>query len=56
MGERREDYSFFVGDDADFDAYLAKMARPRTWGDELSLRAACDAAEARVAELKASAD
>ena len=43
MTARRDEYSFFVGDDAEFSEYLEKMAKSRTWGDEPSLRAACDA-------------
>ena len=36
------EYSFYIGDDDEWRRYLAKMATSRTWGDELTLRAACD--------------
>jgi hypothetical protein len=37
----REEFECFLGED--FDSYLTSMARLGTWGDELTLRAACDA-------------
>jgi hypothetical protein len=37
----REEFEPFLGED--FDAYVSSMSRPGTWGDELTLRAACDA-------------
>ena len=30
------------GQAADFERYMKRMARDRTWGDELTLRAICD--------------
>jgi hypothetical protein len=35
-------YSFYVGEEADWRAYLHRMANLRTWGDELTLRGASD--------------
>ena len=37
-----QSYSFFVGEEVDWQRYLRRMATPRTWGDELTLRAAAD--------------
>merc|ERR1711908_184830 len=37
-----DEYSFFVGDDADWQQYLSDMAQNRTWGDKLTLRAASE--------------
>jgi len=40
LDARSEEFSFFVGDDAEWARYLASMRALRTWGDELTLRAA----------------
>lgn len=40
---RADEYSFYVGDEGEWRAYLSKMALDRTWGDELTLRAASEA-------------
>lgn len=43
MRAHEDEYSMYVGDTADWEAYLAKMSRTRCWGDELTVRAASDA-------------
>ena len=42
MIERKAEFSCFFPGRA-FDRYLTKMARSREWGDELTLRAICNA-------------
>ena len=42
LAANAENYSFFIGEDAEWQQYLQRMARPRTWGDELTIRAAAD--------------
>jgi hypothetical protein len=42
MRKHAEEYAFFVGDARQFASYLTRMAKNHTWGDELTLRAACD--------------
>mmetsp|Transcript_35907 Transcript_35907/g.94423 ORF Transcript_35907/g.94423 Transcript_35907/m.94423 type:complete len:703 (+) Transcript_35907:89-2197(+) len=42
------DFQFYVGGDVDWQQYLAKMALDRTWGDELTLRAASEAYRCQV--------
>lgn len=37
-----DSYSFYVGDDSEWSAYLERMSKARAWGDELTLRGACD--------------
>ena len=37
------EYSFYVGDESDWSHYLSVMCQDRTWGDELTLRAASEA-------------
>lgn len=37
-----DQFSFYIGDEHEWQRYLEKMAMSRTWGDELTLRAACD--------------
>lgn len=41
--ERREDFEIYFDGPRAFDKWLREMKRDRTWGDELTLRAACDA-------------
>ena len=43
MREHGGDYSFYVGEEPEWHAYLRRMSQPKTWGDELTLRAASDA-------------
>jgi hypothetical protein len=38
-----ESFSMFVGDSDDWARYISKMEKNRTWGDELTLRAAAEA-------------
>ena len=38
-----DEYSFFVGDESEWQDYLRKMSFDRSWGDELTIRAAADA-------------
>ena len=38
-----EKYSFFVGSDDEWNSYIVKMSQTKTWGDELTLRAAAEA-------------
>ena len=40
------DFAPFVGDSIEFQVYVKKMKRSRTWGDELTIRAFCDAYKA----------
>jgi len=42
MASHADEYSFYIGEAAEWANYLRTMAKPRTWGDELTLRAACD--------------
>ena len=42
MRRLREEYGVFFIDD-EFDAFLTNMAREKTWGNELTIRAAADA-------------
>ena len=43
MVSHPESYSAFVGDAAEWERYATNMGRSRTWGDELTLRAAAEA-------------
>ncbi len=43
LEDNKKQYSrFHASHDEDFEAYLARMARPNEWGDELVIRAACE--------------
>ena len=42
MREHSDDYSFYFEDGQAWEAYLRQMARRGTWGDELTLKAACN--------------
>lgn len=42
MTANSAEYSAFSGDKAEWLAYSTSMAKLRTWGDELGLRAVCD--------------
>ena len=41
MQRQRRDFEAFLGEE--FAQYVRHMARGGTWGDELTLRAACEA-------------
>ena len=43
-----ETYSAFVGDNKEWKAYLRLMSKTRTWGDELTLRAAVEAYQVQL--------
>ena len=43
LAEHGATYSGFIGDEADWWAYLGRMRDPGEWGDELTLRAVSDA-------------
>jgi hypothetical protein len=43
MKEHADEFSFYVGEAAEWRQYLKRMGGLRTWGDELTLRAAADA-------------
>ena len=38
ISQRADEYAIFFEDDAEFRAYASEMRKPRTWGDELTLR------------------
>ncbi|CEF96584.1 Ovarian tumour, otubain [Ostreococcus tauri] len=39
---RREEFEIYFESSREFEKWLREMKRDRTWGDELTLRAACD--------------
>jgi len=43
LRSRAAEFAFYVGDDGEWAEYLSKMSVTRTWGDELTLRAASEA-------------
>lgn len=43
MHKHSAEFSFLFEDEKEFNRYLGSMARERTWGDELTLKAACNA-------------
>ena len=43
LRSRAAEFAFYVGDDGEWAEYLSKMSVTRTWGDELTLRAANEA-------------
>lgn len=49
------EYSPLFGD-GEWPAYLTSMSRSRTWGDELTLRAAADAFEVRIHVITSTAE
>lgn len=55
MRRLREEYGVFFIDD-EFDAFLTNMAREKTWGDELTIRAAADAFGCTVHVITSDAD
>lgn len=40
MRQRRAEFEAFVEDGQDFDAYVARMAKPGTWAGHMELQAA----------------
>lgn len=48
MERSPDNFSPFVGDENDYRVYLAEMQRDRSWGDELTIRAAADAFGVRI--------
>ena len=52
--KRRGEYEVFFGDD--FDEYATSMANPRTWGDELTLRACSDAFQCVIHVVQSTAE
>jgi hypothetical protein len=43
MHKQKDEFSFLFEDEKEFNKYLGGMARERTWGDELTLKAASNA-------------
>lgn len=43
MRARQDDYGIYFFTHGEFDTFLTNMQKPRTWGDEFTLRAAADA-------------
>ena len=41
--DNTERFSFFVGDELEWKEYIQKQSQLKTWGDELTLRAAAEA-------------
>lgn len=48
LESRREEFEMYFEGSSAFDRWLEEMKRDRTWGDELTLRAACDAFGMRI--------
>lgn len=48
LKSRSDTFSFYVGDDKDWESYLQRMSVPRTWGDELTLTAASEVFHANI--------
>eukprot|EP01063_Lacrimia_lanifica_P010265 TRINITY_DN16995_c0_g1_i1.p1 TRINITY_DN16995_c0_g1~~TRINITY_DN16995_c0_g1_i1.p1 ORF type:complete len:1183 (+),score=315.08 TRINITY_DN16995_c0_g1_i1:137-3685(+) len=48
MRRHSDSYSFYFEDDEEFAAYLDRMGRTTTWGDEITLRAASDALHVNI--------
>jgi len=48
LKQHEQDFSFFVGDDYEWGAYLGKMGCLRCWGDELTLTAAAQAFDVNI--------
>ena len=53
--ERKEDFQIYFEDTRAFKRWLVGMKRDRTWGDELTLRAAVDALGMRVHVVQSTA-
>ena len=48
MRMHQDAFAPFVGSDEDFRIYLSDMEKEKTWGDELTLRAAADAFNIKI--------
>eukprot|EP01134_Creolimax_fragrantissima_P002431 CFRG2431T1 len=48
MREHPNSFNFYFGNEKEFETYLVKMERDRTWGDEMTLKAASDLFATRV--------
>lgn len=51
-----DNFAPFVGTEEDFALYVRDMATPRTWGDELTLRAAVDVFNVKVHVITTEAE
>lgn len=56
IDSNRDDFSIYFEDDNAFAKWVKEMKRSRTWGDELTLRAACDALGLKIHVVQSTAN
>jgi hypothetical protein len=56
IASNRDAFSIYFEDDNAFAKWVKEMKRSRTWGDELTLRAACDALGLKIHVVQSTAD